>query len=830
MKRKRETKKEVVKRYKPKFSEGLSSYQVNKRLEKNLINKAKVKLSYSYWKIIRKNVFTFFNILLLVIGIILIATNNWSSCIFLIILILNLGIGLFQDIRAKRAVDKLSLIEKDKTVVIRNGEKKEIYSDELVLDDVILCTKGSKIPCDCIILNGEGSLNESLITGESLPLKKTVNDTILSGTYVVSGNFYARVDKIGEDNYIYKLQYKSKEFKEPKSRMFLQLNRLFRFIGVIVIVIGFLQLIEFGLLTIFNEEFDLETLWEWLPPLISRLSGSLVSMIPSGMYLLTSTALAVGVFSLTKEKVLISDMYSQETLARVDTLCIDKTGTITDGKMSVFKYKIIDKDLTSDRFDALIASYCQKLGEDNETSKALLNYFKSKKIFKVNNYIPFSSVYKYSAAEIDENGTLVIGAFDFFNLTNKAEVEEIVNEASEAGLRVITVALSPSKIENNLIPKDLKCIALIYLQDHIREDVKNTIKWFNNNSVDIKVISGDNPLTASLIAKEVGIENWDKFCSLSGKNDTEIKSLTKKNSIFGRVSPEQKEMIIQSLREDGRTIAMVGDGINDILSLKSADVSIALESGSKATKDIASVVLLDNNFNKLPKIVDQGRRVINNLERTCSLFLTKTVFAVFLNCFFLIYALITQFGSTSALLWPFYPNNFYTWELVTIGISSFLLALEPNSSLIKGNFLSNIIKKALPHGLIMGVTIMILYIIAFTTRYEHFDRIELLNISTIFISVGSFIPLFDVSRKFDNYRRFVFCLAIVLVTAVYLWSIFGFNWLMINGMNSPAPRFISLDELLIIFICLCFYFIVYLSYRLIDKYLIKKSTIKLWKE
>ncbi len=810
---KKEKVKEEIKRYNPKYTQGLSSYQVEKREVDGLINKTKIRISGTYLKIVCKNVFTFFNLLLIALGAILISFGHWTSTVFLLILIFNLAIGLIQDIRAKIAVDKLSLVEKDKIIVIRDGREKEIHSDDIVLDDIILCKKDTKIPCDSIVIKGEGSVNESLLTGESLPTKKILNSDLYSGTYVVNGSFYARVDKVGEENYISKLQLKTKEFKKPLSKMFVQLNRLFRVLGILVIVIGLLDLTEFGILGILNNDPGIENVFDWLikNDIVLKLSGSLISMIPSGMYLLTSVTLTVGVIALTRERVLVKDMYSQETLARVDTLCIDKTGTITDGSMSVFNYKLFTKNMSHDRFEALIASYCNKLGKDNETSEALLQYFKSKKIFKAENYIPFSSVYKYSAAELEDNGTLIIGAYNFFPLKNNKDIKYYIEENSKAGFRTIVVGLSKGKIVNNKLPNDIEAIAVILLQDHIREEAKKSIKWFNENDVDIKVISGDNPLTVLKIAEATGIKNTDKYISLEGMNEEEVKEVALKYTIFGRVSPEQKEIIIKSLRDHNHTVAMVGDGINDVLSLKSADVSIALESGSKATRDIANLVLLNNDFTKLPDVVFQGRRVINNLQRTCSLFLSKTVFAILVNIFFLINAIYTSFGSSNAMLWPFAPNNFYCWEFCTIGISAFFLALEPNKNIIKGNFLTNIIKKALPHGILMGLSIATFYLVSFLGQ-SHFSSIEMANIATLFISVASFLPLISSSVPVNKYRLCVLIGALILVASIYTWSIFGINWLLINGSNSAAPRYFTTEEIVTTLILLGGYFGGYLLY------------------
>ena len=785
-----------IKRYNVDFLHGLPNDLVNERIKDGLINKKEIKISTSFLKLIIKNVFTFFNITLIIIGIILIIFKQYTSCVFLLILILNTGIGLFQDIRAKIAANKLSLVEKSKVCVIRNDKEIEIDSDDIVLDDVIKLKKDDKVPCDSIILNGEAYLNESLLTGESLPIKREENDEIFAGSYIMNGVIYARINKIGDDNYINQLQLKSKEFKQTKSRMYIQLNRLFKSIGILVIVLGILEIIMFGISGLIDSNTKLENIYEWLEgDVIKQLSGALISMIPSGMYLLTSTALAVGVINLTKEKVLVKDMYSQETLARVDTLCIDKTGTITDGNMSVFDYELFDSNLKKDRFEAYMASFCNVLKDDNITSLILAKHFKTKEIFDVKELIHFNSDNKYSAVTFKDGGTLIVGALNYFDAINIDEVKDEVNKSSLEGFRVLAVGFSSNEIKKNNLPKNIKIIGLIRLQDHIRDDVKSCIKWFNENEVNVKVISGDNPLTVSKTAYASGIKNASNYISLDGLNDDEVKKAALKYNVFGRVSPSQKELIVKTLKENKKTVAMVGDGINDILSLKIADVAIALESGSKATKDIASLVLIDNNFNKLPNVIFEGRRVINNLSRTCMLFLTKTVFAVLMNIFFLIYGMITTFGSKDSILWPFAPNNFYCWELITIGISSFLLTLENNKSRIKGDFLKNALSQAIPFGFSIALPIIGLYLTFLLNRFG-LDKQNILNIATLFISIASFFPLFCSCKPFNTYRSIIFIGSIFLAGILYLLSIYGTNWLLINGDSNIYPRYLKLEELI----------------------------------
>ena len=727
----------VIERYNPDINKGLSFDEVKKRKENKLSNKKEIKISVSFFRLIIKNLFTFFNITLIIIGAILIAFKQYTSCAFLFILILNTSIGLFQDIRAKIASSRLSLIESTKITVIRDSKEVEIISDEVVLDDIVKLKKDDKVPCDSIILNGEAYLNESLLTGESLPIKRKEGEIIYGGSYISQGEIYIRIDKIGDDNYINQLQLKSKEFKQTRSRMFVQLNKLFRIIGILVIILGILEIVEFGAAGIFDDKITFENFYNWLQgDVITQLSGSLISMIPSGMYLLTSTALAVGVINLTKEGVLIKDMYSQETLARVDTLCIDKTGTITDGNMSVFNYDIIDKNITKDRFEAFLSSFNNVVGDDNITSKILSKCFLKKEIFDCESSIHFNSINKYSAVSFVKEGTLVIGAYNYFKINNDEEIKDKVIQGSNEGFRVLVVGMSPKKIKNEKLPDEISAIGIIYLQDHIRDDIKECIKWLNENDVDIKVISGDNPLTVYRIAEASGIKNYDKYISTENLSNEELKEACLKYSIFGRVSPNQKELIIKTLKENSKTVAMVGDGINDVLSLKSADVSIALESGSKATKDISSLVLVNNDFTKVKEIIFQGRRVINNLSRTCMLFLTKTIFALLMNIFFLIYGMVTTFGAKNAVLWPFSPNNFYCWELFNIGISSFLLTVEDNKTRIKKDFLKEAIKQSIPFGIMIASPIIILYLVFLLNNFG-FNKDNILNIATLFISISS---------------------------------------------------------------------------------------------
>lgn len=784
-----------ITRYKADYDIGLSHKQVERRIADGLTNKSKNKSSNTYWHIIAKNFFTFFNILLAAIGVILLSFQLYSSCVFLVILLLNLGIGLVQDIRSKRLLDKLSLLNKEKTLVIRDGIETNINPSELVLDDIVILRDGDQIPCDSIVVFGNCSVNEALVTGESLPLNKKPKDKILSGTYISHGRIFARINAIGDDNYIETLQQKSKDYKAPKSQMFVQLNALFKVIAVVVVIFGIVDIVQFSTINFAGRN----PTFSELQTMILSLSGALISMIPSGMYLLTSTSLAAGAISLANKKVLCQDVYSIETLARIDTLCIDKTGTITDGTMSVYTYEVIDTQFVKNPlFKTIMKSYNWAINENNFTGVALKEKFGLKNVFDSSEVIPFNSVNKYSATTLEKVGTICVGAFGYVPLIDNDKINKKVEDYSKMGYRVLVVGFSKDSIKNQKLPAKMTCLGLIVIQDQIRKNAKEILGWFGNNDVDIKVISGDNPLTVSEVAKIVGLKNADKYISLENVPIKKIPDLVDKYNVFGRVSPEQKEAIVLALKEKKHVVGMFGDGINDVLSLKQANVSITVNSASNACKDICNLMLIDDDFGKLPEIVAQGRRVINNLQRTCSLFLTKTIFSILLNLFFIIFGTITYANNPGAgaesFLWPFSPNNFYAWELFTIGLSAFFLALEPNNERIKGNFLYNIFKEAGPNGAIISIIIMFFYMFVYffgakTGLFINSPSNYLSTICVYFMSIASVFVLLQVAFKLNLYRSIVFGGSVLLSFGLFMRSIFSeseaTNWLKLFGTTAP---------------------------------------------
>ncbi len=778
------------------FKTGLSSGEISKLTLEGRVNKIKKSKSSSYLKIIAKNLFTFFNFLLFSIAIILAIFNQWSNMVFMVVVSANLVLGLIQDFRAKRIVDKLSLKNKSQYSVIRNSKEEKLYDEELVLGDIVILRSSDMVPCDSRVLTGSCYVNESILTGESDKSKKVANDELLSGTYLTSGEVYVVIEKVGEDNYINTLSAKSKEFKAPKSKLFLQINNIFKFLGIIVAVLGILQIlvISFTNSNIINSD---QVTYELIGTIIiAPICGALISMIPSGMYLLFSTTLVAGVLVLSRKNVLVHDMYSLDMLARADVLCIDKTGTITTGNMFVNNViKLDGSPFNENELQVILSNINRAVNDFNTTAVALKNYFGTKDNFKVKQIVHFDSSYKYSGATFEEVGTVIIGAYGFIKCVNdNDEIKSKIEELSNKGERVLMIAHSKNDINDEKVPEDLKFIGIIVIEDEIKKDAQEVLNWFKRNDVKIKILSGDNELTVKNIALKVNLEGADKSISLTGKEDEFIENNVENYDVYGRVSPEQKRVIVEALRKNGHTVAMFGDGVNDILAFKSADVSISVANGANAAKDLANLILTDNNFNGLPSIVAQGRRVINNLQRTCSLFLVKTAFSMLLNTFFLI------FGLCTGLTWPFSPGSFYAWELCSIGIASFLLALEPNSERIKGNFIKNIMVNALPPGILLSVTIAIFYSVAHFSGISQtygFTEDTLRSIATWYISIAALFVLIEVCLPVNKYRFFVLAVASVLIFVIFIWTIFGTNWLVLEG---DAPRILSLPALSVLLV------------------------------
>lgn len=784
-------------REEPKYSVGLDEVIVEDRINHNLINKKKKVVTKSYFRIFADNIFSFFNILIFGLGILVAIAGKYPQLMFLGVIVVNCGIGVFQDIKARKLVDKLSIVNHLKSTVIRSGVEKEVLCTELVLDDIIYLKNGDQIPADCIIVKGKCMVNEAMLTGEADTIKKKEKDSILSGTYIASGSCYARVNNLGALNAAEEIEAKASTFRKPKSEILRSLNYLFKYIAFVVIILGALSLVSYWYIdpSNFNWNSFAGTPIE-NDGMIGGFVGSMVAMIPAGLFLLTSIALSVGQITLIKKRCLVQELYCIEMLARVDTLCLDKTGTITDGTMVFHDFIKLDKKINLDDVGSIINSVTSATKDDNYTAKALIDKFGKARKMEAKNILAFSSETKSSGAYFDKVGTYAIGAFGYVDLVNKQDVSKIVKEYSSKGYRCLVLAYSRSRIEKDKLPKEMKCLGVILLQDHIREDAPKTLGWFSENGVNIRVISGDDPITVSEIAKKAGIKDASKYVSLEGKSLEEVKEIANDYVVFGRVSPDQKEALVIALKNAGKTVAMTGDGVNDILALKRADCSIAMASGSDAAKNSSHLVLLDSNFSVLPSVAAEGRRVINNLQRTSSLFLSKTIFTIILSALFIV---MTFINKSSDMIFPLMTNNYYVWEVACIGVAGFFLALEPNAAQIHGKFLKNALSNAVPISISLLISIVaffILYIVDKTNNvstclgpdsYQAF-----LGMSSITMAIFGFVSLYKICKPFTKFRKWIYVLLLILTLLILfvcysipvgdgsfggLWFGFELSWL-----------------------------------------------------
>ena len=672
---------------------GLTKEQVEERKAKGLTNEKVDSSTRTTAEIVKSNVFTYFNLIFLIIAILLIAVGSFRDLTFLPIIIANTLIGIVQELRSKKVLDELSILNSPKVNVIREGKKQAVVPEELVLDDVIELGAGNQIPADAVILSGNVTVNEALITGESDEISKKEKEKLLSGSFVVSGSCMARLEKVGKESYISGLMLQATKAKEgEQSEMIRSLNRLVKAVGFIILPIGVI---------LFSQQSFLSG--ATMKDSVTSMVAAILGMIPEGLYLLASVAMVVSVMRLGKQKVLVHDMKCIETLARVNVLCVDKTGTITVPEMEVAQFLLAeDKNMHSENAGkevgteekknevaALLSNCVAVFPSDNATMEALQQYFTEKTTKKAEKIFPFSSSTKYSGV-ILEGTSYVIGAPEFVLREEYITFQEQIEEYSEKGYRVLVFAEYEGTLNGKKLTEKAVPLAFVMLNNAIREGAMDTFSYFAKRGVDVKVISGDNPVTVSEIAKKAGIRHSEKYVDASTlKSDEAIRKAVQKYTVFGRVTPDQKRLFVHALKEQGKTVAMTGDGVNDILALKDADCSIAMASGSDAASQVSQLVLLDNDFNKMPSVVMEGRRVVNNIERTASLYLVKNIFSMLLAVFSMIFMLD----------YPLEPSQVSLISMFTIGIPSFFLALEQNKNQIQGHFLTNVLVKALPAGI-----------------------------------------------------------------------------------------------------------------------------------
>ncbi len=752
-------------RYTPSAEAGLSEEQVRQRRSQGLVNTAVESASKSSRDIVLSNIFTYFNLIYFIIAILLVAVGAFRDMTFLPIITANTLIGIIQQLHSKKVLDDLSILNTPKSKVVRGGKTKTVPAEELVLDDIVIFGAGNQIPADALIEDGEVLVNESLITGESDQISKSAGDVLLSGSFIISGECRARLDKVGQDSYVSQLSLQAKSMNEGEtSEMIRSLDRLVKIIGILIIPIA---------IVLFSQQFFIND-----NPFRSSVTGTvaaIIGMIPEGLYLLASVAMAVSAARLATQQVLVHDMKCIETLARVDVLCVDKTGTITDNTMTVRELVPLglneeDKAVTKADTDAadeietglLIGDFAAAMPVDNITMKAVKNFFRERSGARPDKVFSFSEQYKYSGANFGER-SYVLGAPEFILRDQYEHYTEEIEAYSRKGFRVLVFARYVGELDGGALTEPVEPLGMILMSNPVRENAKETFSYFAEQGVTVKVISGDNPLTVSEVAKEAGIPHADHYVDASTLKDEEaLRAAAIHYTVFGRVTPDQKQVLISSLKAAGHTVAMTGDGVNDVLALKDADCSIAMASGSDAASQVAQLVLLESDFSKMPSVVAEGRRVVNNIERTASLFLVKNIFSFLMSVLSIIFA----------VNYPLEPSQVSLISLFTIGVPAFFMSLERNTDPIEGRFLRNVLFKALPGGLTDFLVISGLYGFCMVFGVAGTD---LSTACTILLAIVGLMVLYQIASPMT---RFHWLLWIVMAGGlvycmIFMRSIFG---------------------------------------------------------
>ena len=671
---------------------GLTAAEVRKRISQGLVNDFKIDNNNSFWEIVKRNIFTLFNFLNFAIAVLLALVGAWSNLIFFVVIIFNAISGIATEIRAKKMIDKLNLLSKEKITVIRSSREQKIMPEEIVINDILKLSAGEQVPSDAVVLKGVSEANEAMLTGESDLVLKEKGTVLLSGSFLASGYVLAEVVHVGADNYVSKLMVEAKTHKPINSKILSSLDKIAGFTSKIIIPFG---------LALFFEALLIKALPA--KTAVIYMSTPLLGMLPKGIALLTITSLLTAVIKLGLRKVLVQEMYSVETLARVDTLCLDKTGTITEGKMKVEAIHNLSKKFSEAEVNDFLATYMNFSEDNNPTAQAIRKYFsKNKTTLEATNIIPFSSDRKWGSMEIEGVGTLFLGAPEMiFGKTLKQ-----ANEALSRGSRVLALAFSKEKIDNKniKIPAKISKLALIEITDPIREGARETLEYLRSQKIDLKIISGDNPITVSNIARKAGFDNFESYVDCSKVKDSELKKIAVGTAIFGRVSPHQKKLIVQTLKKAGRTTAMTGDGVNDILALREADCSIVMAEGDPATRQIANLVLLNSDFNDLPEILFEGRRVVNNIARIAPIFLIKTIYSFILAIICILSALL--FDKNLLLIFPFIPIQVTLIDQFVEGFPPFVLTFEKNIQPVEKDFIKKSLLMALPSALMVVFSVI----------------------------------------------------------------------------------------------------------------------------
>ena len=726
---------------------GLTDEQVLQRIENGQTNKVEDDKTRTNWEIIRDNVCTLFNLFNLLIAIALISVKAYTNLAYMLIIIVNIVIGIVQEIHARNLVQKLSVLKVSKATVVRNGKEKEINIDEIVLDDVIILDSGKQICADSVVLDGEVEVNESLLTGESDTILKQKGDKLLSGSYVVSGKCHSKVEKVGKDNFAAQITSETKKYKRAESELVNSMKKVTNFTSFVIIPVGIILFVQ----AYFFRNVDITNS-------VVSTAAALLGMLPKGLMLLITISLATGVIKLAKKRVLVQDLYSVETLAHIDTLCLDKTGTITEGRMKVDNVKVYNEKCMPHSIQKMMTAFVNEMTDNNATFMALKDYYQGEDKFEVADTMAFSSERKWSSISFKNEGSIVLGAPERLIEKSKMEMPKEIIDAQKAGRRMLFIAYTNKVISDEKLP-ELEIVAAITLDDPLRKNAKEMLGFFKKQNVDIKVISVDNPLTVSSIAKKAGLQSYNAYIALSTiSSDDEIPELVDKYSVFARVMPHQKSLIVKALQEKGHSVAMTGDGVNDVVALKQADCSITLPEASDIARQVSQIVLLNSDFSVLKDVLMEGRRVVNNITNVARIFFIKTIYSMLLSLFNII----------TNTAFPFIPIQITLIDLVIEGYTSFFLSFKENSKPIKGTFLRTVIKNAMPYALAIIVSIIIL---TFTRQGLNLNVEEAETVMYLAIGGISVFAVIEACRPFTKISTFL-CTTTALG---YLFAVFLFK-------------------------------------------------------
>lgn len=712
--------------------EGLSKNEVQERIKEGKVNKSNNDKLKTNWQIIRDNVFTLFNLYNLIIAIALVMVKAYTNTFFFAIIIVNVLIGIIQEIHGRNLVKKLSILTASKTIVIRDGKQIEIEIDEVVLGDTILLKQGDQIPSDSYVIQGEVEVNESLLTGESDSIVKSYEDKLLSGSYIVSGKCYAIVEKVGDDNFASQILSATKQEKENNSELLNSMKKVTKFTSFVIIPVGiilFIQAFYFREATIAQA--------------VVATSAALLGMLPKGLVLLITIALESGVIKLAKKEVLVQESYSIEALAHIDTICLDKTGTITNGKMSVSEIEIYNEKILPKPFNNMMEAFVNGMDDTNSTFKAMKEHFDGKTTYEKSCNISFSSERKWSSISFKKEGSIIVGAPEKLFAKSDDEMPEKIVELQKNGKRVLGVAYSKEEISEDRL-SNLEVVAIITLEDPLRKNAKEMLGYFKNQGIDVKIISGDNPLTVSNIAKRAGLKDYESYIDLSTiSTDAEIVNLVDRYSIFARVLPHQKSIIIKALQAKGHKVAMTGDGVNDVIALRESDCSITLPDASDAAKQVSKIVLLNPDFSVLKDVLMEGRRVVNNITKVARIFFIKTIYSVLLS----LLCIITN------MEFPFIPIQITLIDLIIEGYTSFFITFEKNKTPVTGSFLVKALTNALPFAIAIIFNIITLTIAG---KIIQIPQNQLTTMMYILIGFVSILAVEEVCKPFNKMRIFLF--------------------------------------------------------------------------